>query len=607
MSPDQDAPRTRTFENEALLPRVPLPSLEDSCDRFLEWCRPLLTAEEAAETEQVVASALGPDSPLRTLQAALEQHEADNGTHTWLDDFWSTRYLGRRDRTALNANFFFLFQDAALGQVERAARLLTAAVRYKLQVDAERLPPGVSRGQPLSMEQVRYLFSATRIPGERQDTVRTAYSPERPGPSAERHVVVLHRGHAFALDVVDVHGEPHSVPELVTALHALMAAGAVPARSGTSVGHLTTQARAAWAADRQSLLACGADNVELLETVESALLCVCLEDAVPADAHEACDQLLHGDSGNRWFDKALSLVVFGDGTAGLNVEHSMLDGTTVLDIVDALVGEAPQLDAVPVGQQSAAAASWRALRFELDEHLKSQVRDAAASFAAYATDTATTVLSFEHFGSEAIKQLSIAPDAFVQMAYQLAHRRTRGRVGATYESIATRQFRHGRTEAMRVVTPQVIRFVRAMDDPQASSGARVTALQEAADVHSARARACRDGHAPEQHLWELQLTQQRRGQELGVPEPPALYGSPGWLVMRDDHLSTSSAPSTHIQYFGFGSTGASCIGIAYVLLPDRFNLYLSSPRAIEEQLAAFTDHLASAVRELQGLLAAPSS
>ena len=115
------------------------------------------------------------------------------------------------------------------------------------------------------------------------------------------------------------------------------------------------------------------------------------------------------------------------------------------------------------------------------------------------------------------------------------------------------------------------------------------------------------GHAPEQHLWELQLIQKRRGAELGVTEPLALYETPGWLKMRDDYLSTSAAPSTHIQYWGFGSTSRKCIGVGYVLLPDRFDLYLSTPRAVSEQMSIFAGKLPEAVRELEDLLTAEDS
>ncbi|WP_147143539.1 choline/carnitine O-acyltransferase, partial [Nocardia ninae] len=126
----------------------------------------------------------------------------------------------------------------------------------------------------------------------------------------------------------------------------------------------------------------------------------------------------------------------------------------------------------------------------------------------------------------------------------------------------------------------------------------------AAAAHVARAKECQAGAAPEQHLWELQWIQRRRGAELGVTEPIPLYDSPGWLIMRDDYLSTSSAPSVNIRYFGFGSTSPRCIGVAYVLLPDRWNLYLATPTTVADEMHAFADHLRTAVADLEALLAA---
>lgn len=593
---------TRTFGNEERLPRVPLPALEESAARFLAWCAPLLTADELASTERAVESSLQPGSSAQRLHRALQEYDASPGVHSWLDEFWPSRYLGRRDRIALNANFFFLFKDSPQGQVQRAAGLIAAAVHYKSQLDEERIPPVVQRGRVLSMEQHKYLFSAVRIPGPVQDTVRAPYSDDWPGPSRERHVVVFFRGHMFRMNVIGQGGLPFSPDELAAGLRALMAAGATPAAPGTSVGHLTTKARADWAASRESLLDRHPANAELIDTVETALFCVCLDDAVPRDTGEACEQLLHGDSANRWFDKPISLIVLGDGTAGINVEHCHLDGTTILDFVDALLTDPVDEHAAGPGAHTRGVPAWAPMEFVLDADLQHDVRTAAASFADYAAQTATSVVSFEDLGTNQIKLLAMSPDAFVQLAYQLAHQRTRGLVGATYESIATRQYRHGRTEAMRVVTPEVLRFVAAMEDPEADEGIRRTAFRAAAAAHVERAKECQAGHAPEQHLWELQLIQQRRGEALGVSEPPALYESPGWLRMREDYLSTSSAPSANIQYFGFGATSARCIGIAYVLLPDRFNLYLSTPREVGNQMEAFAGNLEEAIHELRDLL-----
>jgi carnitine O-acetyltransferase len=596
MATDQEW-STRTFGNEDRLPRVPLPSLDDSCDRFISWCAPLLTADELAATEKTLKAFAAPDGPGRTLHAALARYDATDGVHSWLDTFWPYRYLGRRDRIALNANFFFLFEPGDQSQPDRAAALTAAAVDYKLRLDAELIPPVLQRGQPLTMEQNKYLFSATRIPGPVQDTVRVPYSASWPGPSRARHIVVLFRGNMFRLDVLRPDGQPYPPAVLAAALREIMRAA--PAGPGTSPGHLTTKARAQWAASRAALLGHDPANAGALDAIETGLFCLCLEDFAPSGRQQACDHLLHGDSGNRWFDKAVSLIVFADGSAGINVEHCGLDGTTILSFTDTLLSRAKEL---PPGSGSGDPPVAGPVTFVLDDTLRADISAAAKSFADYRAATATTIVSFDDFGADQAKRLGVSPDAFVQMAYQLAHQRAKGLVGATYESIATRQYRRGRTEAMRVVTPEIIRFVADMDDPLVDEAARRLAFRAAARKHAERAKECQAGQAPEQHLWELQLIQRRRGPELGVLEEPELYQSPGWLIMRNDYLSTSSAPSEHIQYFGFGSTSSQCIGVAYVLLPTRFNVYLSTPRAVAADMTSFATELRRAVPELQALL-----
>ncbi len=568
---------TRTFGNEDRLPRVPVPTLEDSGRRFLEWCAPLLTPEELAETEAAVAEFLAGPGP--ALQARLEEYDRSPGVRSWLDTFWPYRYLGRRDRIALNANFFFLFQDSPLGQVERAAELTASAVDYKIKLDGQLVPPVLLRGTPQSMVQHQYLFSATRIPGELLDTSRTRF------PSPERHIVVFVKGTPFRMDVLAEDGRPHSPAQLADGLRAILKDDHV---TDVPAGPLTTKARAEWATSRAALLEAG--NADALETVETALFCLCLDDFTPADALEAGDRLLYGD--NRWYDKAVSLIVFEDGTAGINVEHCELDGTTILGFTDALLSgsreEREPADGVP---------GYEVVEFALTDALREDARAAREAFTAYADATATATVSFD-FGANRAKELGMSPDAFAQMAYQLAHRRAKGLTGATYESIATRQFQNGRTEAMRVVTPEVVRFADVLTS-DASAEEKREAFRAAAAKHVARAKECQAGDAPEQHLWELQLI----GKRGGDTETPALYTSPGWLKMRDDYLSTSSAPSVHIQYFGFGSTSPQCIGIAYVLLPDRWNIYLSTPKHVSAEMDRFAGELTKAVAELQELLA----
>ncbi|WP_424347416.1 choline/carnitine O-acyltransferase [Kocuria sp. CH-021] len=592
----------RTFGNEEQLPRLPLPRLEDSAERFLAWCAPLLSAAELARTESAVSSFLAPDSPARDLQRELEERAAGDAVPSWLDRFWTHRYLSVRGRIAPDENFVVLFEDSGQGQVERASSIVRAAVDYKLRLDREEILPALLRGRPLSMEQQKYLFATTRVPGLEVDTIRAPYTPQQPGPSSSRHVAVLCRGQAFRLDVLDEQGHPYAPGAVEAGLREVLAAASDPAARSTSVGPFTTLPRTQWAEHRRALLDRSADNAASLEAVESALLCVVLDEAAPADEREAGDLLLHGNSADRWFDRSLTVVVFADGRAGASVEHSCLDGTTVLAFVDAVLEEAGE-PAGP-GQPSAAVPAAEPLAFDLDDRLQDAVREAAASFAAQGAAIATAVASVDELGARRIKELGVSPDAFVQLAFQLAHQRVRGHLGSTYEPIATRQYRLGRTETMRVVTPEAARLVAAMDDPGADPTARQAAFRAAAAAHTARARGCQAGSGPERHLWTLQQLQRERGEDGG--EWLALYRSPGWHVLRDDCLSTSSTPAQHIRFCAFAPTGPRCIGIAYMVLPERLGLHLSAPRARAGELAEFVDRLRDAVVELRDLLAAES-
>src|SRR5262244_1178437 len=153
----------------------------------------------------------------------------------------------------------------------------------------------------------------------------------------------------------------------------------------------------------------------MLDVIETALFCLCLEETAPTGPLEACQQLLHGDSRNRWFDKALSLICFQDGTAGINAEHSCLDGSVIVHLADALLDQTAAEHSRQSGAKPHSVPAIARIEFMLDAGLRGDVLAAAASFADQAANTATAVLSVEDFGTARAKQLQVSPDAFVQM------------------------------------------------------------------------------------------------------------------------------------------------------------------------------------------------
>jgi carnitine O-acetyltransferase len=78
----------------------------------------------------------------------------------------------------------------------------------------------------------------------------------------------------------------------------------------------------------------------------------------------------------------------------------------------------------------------------------------------------TMVLDFDFYGRKHIKSWEFSPDAFVQMAFQLAHYRFYRTLAATYESASTKQFLHGRTETGRSVSNESVEFLKTMLNPQ---------------------------------------------------------------------------------------------------------------------------------------------
>jgi carnitine O-acetyltransferase len=594
--------RVEASDDQSSLPRVPLPTLEETSRRFIEWCEPLLNASELDDTKAALARFVRKGGPGELLHDALVTYNQEPGVRSWLDLFWQTRYLGRRDRIALNANVFLLFPDLRMSQTQRAASLIASALSFKQSVDEGRLPVEQWRGRPLCMTQYKYLFSTTRIPGLIQDTVRAPYTPMQPGPSPARHILVFHKGHIVRMDVIGLDGTPYSLENIERGLDGVKASIGTAAATEESVGHLTTMARAEWAAARAELIAAHPDNAVALDTIETALFNVCLDEVAPNDHLAVCNNLLFGSSANRWYDKAVSLVVTADGAAGVNAEHAMIDGMALMGFVDALHAPKAVENSAHAIPASKGMPPFARIRFKLTEDLRRETLEAAKSFKAYGDTTAAMLYDFDAFGADRVKELGLSPDAFVQLALQLAHVRTKGFVGATYESIATRQFDHGRTEAMRVVTPEILLFVAAMQNEAASRADKVRATRAAAEKHVKRAKECQEGLAPEQHLWELLLIQKRRGTAIDVTEDLTLFKSPGWLKMRHDYLSTSSLMSEFVTYFGFGSTSTDCIGVGYAVRKDGFYAYLCTGKASAIYLANFATNLRNAMLEIADLL-----
>lgn len=79
-------------------------------------------------------------------------------------------------------------------------------------------------------------------------------------------------------------------------------------------------------------------------------------------------------------------------------------------------------------------------------------------------DLKLRIYAHDHYGKGFMKTCKVSPDAYIQMALQLAYYRDAGRFSLTYEASMTRLFREGRTETVRPCTIESAAWVKAMED-----------------------------------------------------------------------------------------------------------------------------------------------
>lgn len=278
-----------------------------------------------------------------------------------------------------------------------------------------------------------------------------------------------------------------------------------------SVGALTTANRDLWASDYVHLRALSPSNAVLFDTIHSAAFVLCLDPATPGDFVTTSRFLWHGAPNglrDRWVDKPVQLIVFDSARAGLMGEHSVMDGTPTLTLIDAICNALsdPSFDhGAPSPHSSAAPVE---LRWALDSTLKQSIARAEKDAAALIASQAMSVIK-TGYGKRAVKAARVSPDAWGQLLVQMAYARllrSRGweRQGGTYESATTRRFFKGRTEVIRVVTSESDAFVRAMmaedGSKEASQENRRALFERAAKVHVANAQAAGRGEGVDRHL-----------------------------------------------------------------------------------------------------------
>lgn len=546
------------------LPRLPVPTLEETAKRYLKSLHPLLSESEFEHSKKAVADFVKPGGVGTKLQEKLIAKREDPNTKNWIYDWWNdAAYLSYRDPVVPYVSYFYSHRDDRRRRdpAKRAAAITTSVLEFKAQVDAGTLEPEYMKKLPICMDSYKWMFNACRIPA------RPADHPVKYAPESHKHIIAIRKNQFYRIEY-EVNGQQLTTRELEQQFRKVYE----QAKSAPAVGILTTENRDIWTDAREVLLKGGAQNKKALEAIEASAFVVCLDDASPVTLEERAHQYWHGDGANRWFDKPLQFIVNDNGTSGFMGEHSMMDGTPthrLNDYVNDLIfGNKLSFDKESSSSQTV---EPKLVEFNITPEIQTEIDRAAKDFTDIIGQHQLAIQAYQGYGKGLIKKFKASPDAYVQMVIQLAYFKMYGKNRPTYESAATRRFQLGRTETCRSVSDESTAWCKSMSDDSITNDQRIELFRKAVTSHVEYITAASDNKGCDRHLFGLKKLLEP-GQDV-----PAIYKDPAYGYSSSWYLSTSQLSSEFFNGYGWSQVIDEGFGIAYMINENR-RVHLHYPR-----------------------------
>uniref|UniRef100_A0A8C1W662 Carnitine O-acetyltransferase n=1 Tax=Cyprinus carpio TaxID=7962 RepID=A0A8C1W662_CYPCA len=549
----------RPLVHQESLPKLPVPPLQQTCSRYLASLEPLISAEEMTHTRELMDEFLRPGGIGERLQKSLERRARK--TENWLSDWWMQwSYLDSRMPVAMYTSPGVVLPKMHLqdrqGQMRFAAKLIAGVLDFKSMIDSHTLPVEYLGGKPLCMDQYYQVLSSCRIPGPKRDTV-VNYAVGKTPPT---HITVVHNFQFFVLDVYNSDGSPLTVDQLYVQLEKIWNSSLQSNKE--PVGILTSNHRNTWGKAYNNLIK-DKTNKESVRAIQKSIFTVCLDAPKPRVSDEmyhnkVAAQMLHGggsrwNSGNRWFDKTLQVTIMNSDIQGYSSRSEMV-----------------RTPMIPLAMP-------QKLRFNITPEIKKDIEKAKQNMNIMVNDLDVRVLNFTHYGRKFPRSYKMSPDAFIQMALQLAYYRMYQTCCPTYESASLRMFKLGRTEAIRSTTTESLQFTKAMDDPSKHNSEKAALLEEAIKVHRKHTHMAIHGQGIERHMLGLRMIAIEDLTSL-----PDIFMDTSFAVASHFNLYTSQVGSKTDCVMCLGPMVPDGYGICYNPMDDHINFAVTAFNSCEE-------------------------
>jgi len=438
-------------------------------------------------------------------------------------------------------------------------------LHFKKLLDNEEIPAEkMQKTIPLDMHQYSKIFSTVRVPGVKED-INRSYKPTS-------KIVVVSNKQFYSMDV-SPKGKQLSTAEIESQLRFIIE-DSRKSKPKNGLGVFTSWNRPDWARSREKLIQLGPKNADNIEIIETSLFVLCLDPESPKTLEEAGRMSLAGDSNNRWFDKLIQLIVFANGRAGFNGEHSPLDAVATQSMCD-IMFEYCSKDTTTVDLNLKSFTPEK-MDWIISPEISKSLDETEKAYNKFYFDVDYTVLRYSNYGSNWIKNVAqMSPDSWVQMSLQLAFYKLYGKTTATYETAQTRQFYHGRTETCRSLSVESLGFSKAMTSSNVDKQKKLEALKKAIDSHKKYMSDAVSGKGVDRHLLGLRILSMEEQEIHKDKKMPAIFTDQVYKESTHWRISTSNISSKNMVC-GFGPVVEDGYGICYGTRKDLLTFSITS-------------------------------
>ncbi|XP_057185199.1 carnitine O-palmitoyltransferase 1, liver isoform isoform X2 [Triplophysa rosa] len=573
------------YSFQSSLPRLPVPPIKDTVRRYLDSARPLMDDEQYKRMEGLAKDFEKNLGPRLQWYLKLKSWWASNYVSDWWEEYI---YLRGHSPIMVNSNYYamdFLYVFPTHLQAARAGNAIHSLMMYRRKLDRAQIKPlMVLNTIPMCSSQYERMFNTSRVPGVEEDILQHV--------NESKHIAVYHKGRIYKVWMF-YDGRLLLPREIEQQMERILADKSEPQPGEELLPALTAGERVPWAKARSQFFSRG-KNKQSLDAVEKAAFFVTLDDSEqryePDNPVRSLDSygksLLHGKCYDRWFDKSFNLIVYKNGTMGLNAEHSWADAPVIGHLWEHVLSSDPvklgySEDGHCKGNLHPNMPGPQRLQWDIPEECQTVINNSLTLAKTLADDVDMHIFPFNNFGKGLIKKCKTSPDAFIQIALQLAHFRDKGKFCLTYEASMTRLFREGRTETVRSCTVQTCDFVRALMNDNTTKDEKLKLLKLAAEKHQELYRLAMTGSGIDRHLFCLYLVSKYLGEDSAFLKE---------VLSEPWRLSTSQTPLQQVELFdlkrhpeyvtsggGFGPVADDGYGVSYIVLgEDLINFHISS-------------------------------